>query len=59
MAVQEKGAFKLVLQKLVIDQGFYNELVRLQSEICQKWGTLDGKSADRVFRLIDKLILQA
>ena len=54
----DKGKFEKLLFKLTQPQKFYVEMVQKQKTMSRKWGNLDGKSAQRIFTLLDKAILE-
>lgn len=54
--VNSKEAFVSALRRLTKDNEYYSQIVALQRKCMASWGTLDGKSGERILRLFDDVI---
>lgn len=51
----DRDTFMHFFKTLTTDQGFYDEIVTKQQRVMSDWGLLDGKSGQRLMRLIRRL----
>jgi hypothetical protein len=54
-AVEEQSEFLEELQKLTNDDAYYAQVAARQRAISERWGTLDGKSGERIVALFEHL----
>jgi hypothetical protein len=54
-AVEEQSEFLEELQKLTNDDAYYAQVAARQRAIRERWGTLDGKSGERIVALFEHL----
>ncbi len=53
ITIEEKYDFIKVLSRLTNDMDYYNEIATAQRQEAKYWSNLDGKSEERLLRLID------
>jgi hypothetical protein len=58
ISIEDKGDFVNALQRLTIDQNYYEDMAARQSVDANRWGRLDGRAGDRLMQLFDDLIDQ-
>lgn len=56
ITVDNKKEFEQQFKKITTDKKYYQELKEKQEKCAPDWGMLDGKSGERILKLIDKLI---
>jgi hypothetical protein len=58
ITIEEKEDFIRLLNRFVVDNEFYLKMREKQIASRDPWGTLNGKAAESILRVIDNLILQ-
>jgi hypothetical protein len=53
--IRKRQEFRDVLERLLKDEGCYQETVRLQQSQAKHWGNIDGHAGERIIRLMEKL----
>lgn len=56
ITVEEKKGFIAVLQRLVKDRAFYEDIAMCQKACSDRWGRLDGLASERILQLFDQLV---
>ncbi len=55
LATEDQNEFRSLLQRLVGDSQFRNEISRAQAAVSSRWGLLDGRVGDRILAVADRL----
>lgn len=58
ITISDKKSFVESLNKLAHDSQYYKSISECQSLKSSRWGNFDGRSTERVMKLIDKLVMK-
>jgi hypothetical protein len=56
LVIRERAKLIPIMQRIISDRGYYQQLVQAQQKRAPEWILLDGRSTDRLIETIDQLI---